>query len=142
MGIPLKSNRQIVATQQPEHPAPCQRRAIPAPGQNLTAINSARRGLPPLQAPLRQNHAMAERVIPLVDQRIAALAARVPTHPVAPTGLLTDTRGRPPPPPPKTATTKGKCTEGPPPPPPMARCGCLKTPRGGKTSSGRMQFLR
>ena len=35
---------------------------------------------------------MAERVIPLVDQRIAALAARVPTHPVAPTGLLTDTR--------------------------------------------------
>ncbi|PJI98025.1 cyclic pyranopterin monophosphate synthase subunit MoaA [Acidovorax sp. 69] len=38
---------------------------------------------------------MAERVIPLVDQRIAALAARVPTHPVAPTGLLTDTRGRP-----------------------------------------------
>ncbi|KQB58552.1 MULTISPECIES: GTP 3',8-cyclase MoaA [Acidovorax] len=38
---------------------------------------------------------MAERVIPLVDQRIAALAARVPIHPVAPTGLLTDTRGRP-----------------------------------------------
>ena len=34
---------------------------------------------------------MAERVIPLVDQRITALAARVPTHPVAPTGLLTDT---------------------------------------------------
>ncbi len=38
---------------------------------------------------------MAERVIPLVDQRIAALAARVPTHPVAPPGLLPDTRGRP-----------------------------------------------
>lgn len=38
---------------------------------------------------------MAERVIPLVDQRTAALAARVPTQPVAPTGLLTDTRGRP-----------------------------------------------
>ncbi len=44
---------------------------------------------------MRQNHAMAERVIPLVDQRIAALAARVPAHPVAPTGQLTDTRGRP-----------------------------------------------
>ncbi|CAN7460158.1 GTP 3',8-cyclase MoaA [Acidovorax sp. LjRoot129] len=38
---------------------------------------------------------MAERVIPLVDQRIAALAARVPLHATAPTGLLTDTRGRP-----------------------------------------------
>ena len=38
---------------------------------------------------------MAERVIPLVDQRIAALAATVPTRLVAPTGLLTDTRGRP-----------------------------------------------
>lgn len=44
---------------------------------------------------MRQNHAMAERVIPLVDQRIAALAARVPLHATAPTGLLTDTRGRP-----------------------------------------------
>jgi len=38
---------------------------------------------------------MAERVIPLVDQRIAALAARVPSHALAPTGLLTDTLGRP-----------------------------------------------
>ena len=38
---------------------------------------------------------MAERVIPLVDQRIAALAAKVPAHAAAPTGLLTDTRGRP-----------------------------------------------
>lgn len=38
---------------------------------------------------------MAERVIPLVDQRIAALAARVPPHALAPTGLLTDTLGRP-----------------------------------------------
>eukprot|EP01036_Dinobryon_divergens_P041796 gene41796-55447_t len=65
------------------------------PGQNLTAINSALRGLAPLPGPMRQNHAMAERVIPLVDQRIAALAARVPTHPVAPTGQLTDTLGRP-----------------------------------------------
>ncbi len=44
---------------------------------------------------MRQNHAMAERVIPLVDQRIAAMAARVPLHATAPTGLLTDTRGRP-----------------------------------------------
>ena len=44
---------------------------------------------------MRQNRAMAERVIPLVDQRIAALAARVPLHATAPTGLLTDTRGRP-----------------------------------------------
>ena len=38
---------------------------------------------------------MAERVIPLVDQRLAALAARVPPHALAPTGLLTDTLGRP-----------------------------------------------
>lgn len=38
---------------------------------------------------------MAERVIPLVDQRIAAQAAKVPAHAAAPTGLLTDTRGRP-----------------------------------------------
>ena len=38
---------------------------------------------------------MAERVIPLVDQRLAALAATVPARTVAPTGLLTDTRGRP-----------------------------------------------
>lgn len=38
---------------------------------------------------------MAERVIPLVDQRIAALAAKVPARAVVPTGLLTDTRGRP-----------------------------------------------
>ena len=38
---------------------------------------------------------MAERVIPLVDQRIAARAVRVPTHASAPTGLLTDTLGRP-----------------------------------------------
>ena len=35
---------------------------------------------------------MSERVIPLVDQRTAALAARVPAMPVAPTGLLTDAR--------------------------------------------------
>ena len=38
---------------------------------------------------------MSERVIPLVDQRTAALAARIPAMPVAPTGLLTDARGRP-----------------------------------------------
>ena len=34
---------------------------------------------------------MAERVIPLVDQRLAALAAKVPARAVPPTGLLTDT---------------------------------------------------
>ncbi len=38
---------------------------------------------------------MSERVIPLVDQRIAALAAAVPTRPIAATGLLADTLGRP-----------------------------------------------
>jgi cyclic pyranopterin phosphate synthase len=38
---------------------------------------------------------MAERVIPLVDQRVAALAARVPAAPVAATGRLTDTLQRP-----------------------------------------------
>jgi cyclic pyranopterin phosphate synthase len=38
---------------------------------------------------------MAERVIPLVDQRLAALRASVPETPVAATGLLADTLGRP-----------------------------------------------
>jgi GTP 3',8-cyclase len=38
---------------------------------------------------------MAERVIPLVDQRLAALAATVPTHSIAPNGLLGDALGRP-----------------------------------------------
>jgi len=38
---------------------------------------------------------MAERVIPLVDQRVAALAARVPAMPVAATGRLQDTLARP-----------------------------------------------
>jgi cyclic pyranopterin phosphate synthase len=38
---------------------------------------------------------MAERVIPLVDQRLAALAAAVPAQPVAATGLLADALGRP-----------------------------------------------
>jgi cyclic pyranopterin phosphate synthase len=38
---------------------------------------------------------MAERVIPLVDQRLAALRASVPATPVAATGLLADTLGRP-----------------------------------------------
>jgi cyclic pyranopterin phosphate synthase len=38
---------------------------------------------------------MAERVIPLVDERLASVPARVPAQAVAPTGLLTDTRGRP-----------------------------------------------
>jgi len=45
---------------------------------------------------MRQNPPMAERVIPLVDQRIAALRPAVPTGAVAaPTGRLIDTRGRP-----------------------------------------------
>lgn len=38
---------------------------------------------------------MSERVIPLVDERLASLAAKVPTQLVSPTGLLTDARGRP-----------------------------------------------
>lgn len=37
---------------------------------------------------------MAERVIPLVDQRLAALRASVPAQPVAATGLVADTLGR------------------------------------------------
>ncbi|MGE4240369.1 GTP 3',8-cyclase MoaA [Ramlibacter sp.] len=38
---------------------------------------------------------MAERIIPLVDQRLAALAASVPATPIAATGLLGDALGRP-----------------------------------------------
>jgi GTP 3',8-cyclase len=38
---------------------------------------------------------MSERVIPLVDQRLASLAARVPAERVAATGLLGDQLGRP-----------------------------------------------
>ncbi|MGD9774048.1 GTP 3',8-cyclase MoaA [Diaphorobacter sp.] len=38
---------------------------------------------------------MAERVIPLIDERLAPLAATVPVNAAPPTGLLTDTRGRP-----------------------------------------------
>jgi GTP 3',8-cyclase len=38
---------------------------------------------------------MAERVIPLVDQRFAALAAGVPAQPIAANGLLADALGRP-----------------------------------------------
>ena len=38
---------------------------------------------------------MSERVIPLVDQRLAALAAPRPAHPVQATGLLGNTLGRP-----------------------------------------------
>jgi len=38
---------------------------------------------------------MAERVIPLVDQRFAALAAGVPAQPIPATGLLADSLGRP-----------------------------------------------
>ncbi|MEP6790250.1 MAG: GTP 3',8-cyclase MoaA [Ramlibacter sp.] len=38
---------------------------------------------------------MAERVIPLVDQRLSVLRAGVPASPIAATGLLADTLGRP-----------------------------------------------
>ena len=38
---------------------------------------------------------MSERVIPLVDERLASLAAKVPAQQVSPTGQLTDARGRP-----------------------------------------------
>src|SRR6187549_1255780 len=38
---------------------------------------------------------MAERVIPLVDQRLAALSAPLPERPVAATGELLDTLQRP-----------------------------------------------
>lgn len=38
---------------------------------------------------------MAERVIPLIDQRLAAKAADVPERAVVPTGLLSDQLGRP-----------------------------------------------
>ncbi len=38
---------------------------------------------------------MSERVIPLYDQRTAALRASVPAQTIAPTGLLADTLGRP-----------------------------------------------
>jgi cyclic pyranopterin phosphate synthase len=38
---------------------------------------------------------MSERVIPLVDQRIASLAAPVPAQPVVADGLLSDALGRP-----------------------------------------------
>jgi GTP 3',8-cyclase len=38
---------------------------------------------------------MAERVIPLIDQRFAARAANVPAQPIPATGLLSDSLGRP-----------------------------------------------
>jgi GTP 3',8-cyclase len=38
---------------------------------------------------------MSERVIPLIDQRVAALSARVPAQRLAANGLLSDTLGRP-----------------------------------------------
>jgi len=38
---------------------------------------------------------MSERVIPLVDHRVAGFSPVLPVRPVAPTGLLTDTLGRP-----------------------------------------------
>jgi GTP 3',8-cyclase len=43
----------------------------------------------------RDNHAMSERVIPLIDQRIAALAAKLPAQAIVANGLLSDTLGRP-----------------------------------------------
>lgn len=44
---------------------------------------------------LDHNAGMSERVIPLVDQRIASQPARVPTQPIPATGLLGDALGRP-----------------------------------------------
>ena len=38
---------------------------------------------------------MSERVIPLVDQRIASLTAPVPAQPIVADGLLSDALGRP-----------------------------------------------
>ncbi len=38
---------------------------------------------------------MSERVIPLIDQRVAALSARLPVERIAANGLLSDTLGRP-----------------------------------------------
>jgi cyclic pyranopterin phosphate synthase len=38
---------------------------------------------------------MSERVIPLVDQRLKALPANVPLQPIAATGLISDSLGRP-----------------------------------------------
>ncbi|WP_137918007.1 GTP 3',8-cyclase MoaA [Hydrogenophaga sp. 2FB] len=38
---------------------------------------------------------MSERVIPLIDQRLVSVPARVPSVATAATGLLSDTRGRP-----------------------------------------------
>ncbi len=44
---------------------------------------------------VHHNVAMSERVIPLVDQRLASKVAAVPISPVRATGLLGDTLGRP-----------------------------------------------
>ena len=44
---------------------------------------------------LDHNAGMSERVIPLVDQRIASMPARVPARPIPATGLLGDALGRP-----------------------------------------------
>lgn len=44
---------------------------------------------------LADNLRMSERVIPLIDQRLRSLAAQVPAHAIAATGLLGDTLGRP-----------------------------------------------
>ena len=45
--------------------------------------------------PMGQNPPMSERVIPLVQHRMAGLRPLLPTQPTAPSGMLTDTRGRP-----------------------------------------------
>ncbi len=47
------------------------------------------------KAQVGQNPGMSERVIPLVDHRTAGLRALLPARPVVPTGLLTDSLGRP-----------------------------------------------
>jgi cyclic pyranopterin phosphate synthase len=44
---------------------------------------------------LADNPGMSERVIPLIDQRLRSLTARVPAQPIPATGLLGDTLGRP-----------------------------------------------
>ncbi|MDR6215146.1 cyclic pyranopterin phosphate synthase [Paracidovorax wautersii] len=55
-----------------------------------------RRSAITLHRAIRQNRAMAERVIPLVDQRLAALSPALARGPAAaPTGRLSDTLGRP-----------------------------------------------
>ncbi len=61
-------------------------------------LPGANRGLNTVQKRVTKavdNAGMAERVIPLADQRYAAAVPRVPSQPVAPNGLLSDRLGRP-----------------------------------------------